>query len=121
MEDTVKTNLVTDLAKLLEEHRGTDVLALDLRAVCSWTDYFIITTTSSQTHVKGILKHIRTFLSSQNLEILHRQKHVEEEGWILIDCGFTVIHLMNEETRRFYELEKLWHTGSVIYHSSKSS
>lgn len=121
MDDTAKSELVTALAKVVEEHRGTDITALDIRSSCSWTDFFLITTTSSQAHVKGLLRHIKRFLAERDVDILHRQKHLQEEGWILIDCGFVVIHLMNEEMRRFYELERLWHNGTVLYHSSKSS
>lgn len=121
MEDTAKIEVATALAELFQEHRGSDILVMDLRETCSWTDFFVITTTSSQTHVKGLVKHVNAFLASQKVDVLHRQKHLQEEGWILIDCGFVVIHLMNEETRRFYELEKLWHNSKVIYHSSKSS
>lgn len=121
MEDTVKTELVQNLARLVEDHKGTDILALDIRESCSWTDFFLITSTSSQAHTKGLLKHIKNFLASQDVKVFHRQKHLQEEGWILIDCGFLVVHLMSEDMRHFYELERLWHNGKTIYHSSKSS
>ncbi len=121
MDDTAKTELVENLARLVEEHKGHDIIALDISSVCSWTDFFLITTTTSQAHVKGLLKHINTFLAVQDVEVIHRRKHFQEEGWVLIDCGFLVIHLMSEEMRRFYELERLWHNGKILYHSSKSS
>ena len=121
MDDTAKIDFITALARIVEDHKGTDIIALDISTSCSWTDFFLITTTSSQAHVKGLLKHIKEYLSLNGVEIIHRRKHLAEEGWVLIDCGFMVIHIMSEDMRKFYELEKLWHNGIILYHSSKSS
>jgi ribosomal silencing factor RsfS len=44
-----------------------------------------------------------------------------EEGWILLDCGRFVIHLMDQEHRAFYELEKLWFRSQALYSSNSST
>ena len=87
----------------------------------SWTDYFIIATVTSQTHMRGIVRYVNGFLHEHSIEPLRRRKRVDEEGWILIDCGDFVVHLMTQENRDFYELERLWYSGKKLYHSSKSS
>ena len=120
MEDTVKNDLITSISKVIEEHKARDVVALDLKGRNSWTDYFIISTVNSQGHMKGLLKNLRVYLNEQGIEYKNRYKHVDDYSWLFIDCGFLVIHLMDEETRTFYDLEKLWFNGRVIY-SSKSS
>lgn len=124
MEDTVKINdleaIVKDTALILEEHKGTDVTAIDVREQNSWTDYFIIATASSQGHMKGLLRNIRGYLNERGVEFKNKYKHIDDFSWLFIDCGFMVIHLMDEETREFYDLEKLWFNGRTVY-SSKSS
>ena len=120
MDDTVKSKLVIDIAEAIEDHKARDVVALDLKEQNSWTDYFIIATVNSQGHMRGVLKNIRSYLNEHEIEYKNKYKNIDDYSWLFIDCGFAVIHLMDEETREFYDLEKLWFSGRMIY-SSKSS
>ncbi len=122
MAETVKTETTAlELAKIIDDHNGIDLSVIDISGECSWTDYFIITTVSSQGHLKGLIKFLKLYLMENGIDIIHNQKKVSESGWTLIDCGNIVIHLMNKDVREFYDLERLWFSGNVIYHSSKSS
>jgi len=101
--------LACNIAGLLEEHKGGDVVLLDLRELSLWTDFFIIATVSSGAHNEGLKKHIRDFAKKNSLEILNK-KGTKSAGafWDLLDAGSIVVHLMSQEARSFYELEKLW-------------
>jgi ribosome-associated protein len=117
---------VRELAKLLSEYRGIEVTALDLRAFNGWTDFFIILTVNSAAQLQGLERHIKDFCGERGISILRSSPRPQggEEEWRLIDLGFLVIHLMNQRTRDFYELERLWSAAPVIYrdpYSSKSS
>ena len=122
MEDTVNRldELVIDTARILEEHKARNVAAIDVREQNSWTDYFIMATVNSQGHMRGLLKNVRAFLTERGIEFKNKYKHIDDYSWLFIDCGFMVIHMMDEETRDFYDLEKLWFNGRSVY-SSKSS
>ena len=120
MEDTAKIDLVRKIAEEIEAHKAENVVAMDIREQNSWTDYFIIATASSQGHMKGLLRNIRGYLVENGIEFKNKYKNLEDFSWLFIDCGFMVIHLMDDETRDFYDLEKLWFNGKTIY-SSKSS
>ncbi len=120
MEDTVRNN-VLDIARLLEDHRAEDVTVLYIGEMSDWTDYFIICTVRSSAHLKGLFHSLTELFASRHIEPLRgRKPSSREQGWILIDCGLFVIHLMDKEHRQFYELEKLWFNNELIY-SSKSS
>ncbi|WP_319561291.1 ribosome silencing factor [Marispirochaeta sp.] len=121
MDATVKSELAKKLGEFINDHQGNETLVLDVSQVSSWTDYFIITTVRSTGHLKGLVRNIQIFLNENEIPILHRHKKIHEEGWVLIDCGFMVVHLMDEDTRNFYELEKLWYSGETVFQSSKSS
>ena len=121
MEDTVRNRIVTDLAEVLDEHNGSETVVLDIRGQSSWTDYFVITTATSATHMQGLYRYIMAFLDDRKVEPRRKRKHVTDDSWLLIDCGDFVIHVMTQETRDFYELERLWFEGVELYHSSKSS
>jgi ribosome-associated protein len=119
MDDTVR-NKVMQVALLLEEHRGEDTTALYLGEMSGWTEYFVITTVSSRTHMRGILRSLLRRLQELDIEPLNRTRGLEAEGWVLLDCGDFIIHLMEKEQRRFYELEKLWFKSEMIYSSRPS-
>ncbi|GHV85368.1 ribosomal silencing factor RsfS [Spirochaetia bacterium] len=108
-------NEVRAICALLEEHRGDKVLAMDLRELHSWTDFFIIATVSSGAHQEGLLRHIKDFALERGLAILRGSKRGPADGWGLVDMGTLVIHLMNAQSREFYELEELWSSAGRIY------
>lgn len=122
MEDTANNRQqIIEIAELLEEHMAEDTLALDVREMSSWTDYFIICTVRSQTHLRGLLNRLREFFHSRSVKIPIGRKSIKDQSWVLIDCGNLVIHLMEKDKREFYELEKLWFKSEKVYQSSNSS
>ena len=120
-------DIATELGKLLDDHRGGDVVVMDMRTLNFWTDFFIIATVTSSTHSSGMEKHIKDFVRENGLEIFHRSRKPEiDDEWCLLDLGGIVIHLMTNKARSFFELERLWSAAPIIYqgtgtHSSKSS
>jgi len=122
MVDTVKTKDITvEIGRYIDSHKGKDTIVIDISGQSSWTDYFVISTVNSMGHLKGLVKHVKNFLREKEVNVLHRHRRIAEDGWELIDCGFMVIHLMSDEKRDFYDLERLWFNGKVLYQSSKSS
>ena len=114
------------LAALLREHNGGDVAVLDLRKMGAWTDFFVIATATSNTHLDGLERHIKEFCSERGIEILRRSRKptaphgarapygasvpqgAQNDEWRIIDLGAAVIHLMSRRAREFYELERLY-------------
>ena len=132
MGDTLQNNqesLPLELARLLDDHHGIKVVVMDMRPLNFWTDFFIIATVTSNTHLMGLERHIKDFVRENGLEILRSSRKPEKtagqqsEEWRLLDLGGIIIHLMSERVRDFFELERLWGAAPVIYndHSSKSS
>ena len=112
MEHLIET--VTALGDLLRDHRGADVLVLDLREIGAWTDFFVIATSSSDTHMDGLDRHIKEFCQERGIDILRRShKPADEDAWRIIDLGPIVIHLMNNKARAFYDLERLYSMTSM--------
>ncbi len=96
------------LKAYLEDHKCSDVVVIDMENECSWTDAFIIGTVSSVGHLKGVVHQLWGELNDLGLEVNNRHKTPGNDGWELIDCGDIVIHLMSDELRSFYNLERLW-------------
>ncbi len=91
--------------------KAADVVALDLRAIPSFTDYFLICTAQNQRQMRAVADAIELALKDAG----SRPGHVEGDErseWILLDCFDMVIHVFTPEQRRFYALERLW--GSAV-------
>jgi len=123
MEDTLSETNPEDntraLADLLREHKGADVVTLDLRNTDgAWTDFFVIATAGSNTHLDGLERHVKEFCHEREIEILRRSRkpagtQAPEDEWRIIDLGSIVIHLMNNRTRDFYDLERLYSMAAI--------
>jgi ribosome-associated protein len=111
---------VLRIGELIDEHKGKDTIILYVGEICSWTDFFIITTVRSDAHLRGLLRYLFEYLKRNNITPINFRKNIDEKGWVLIDCGDFIIHLMENEQRTFYELERLWFKGIIVYHSSRS-
>ena len=114
MIDDETGHMVKAIADFIEDHKGADTVCIDVSEVSSWTGSFIITTVQSAGHLRGLIKELRSLLHTYGLDIQHKHKKISEQGWELLDCGEIIIHLMSQESREFYELEKLWHAGRTI-------
>ena len=111
-----ESSLALELGKLLDEHRGIKVMVLDMRPLEFWTDFFVIATVTSNTHLSGLERHVKDFVRENDLEILHRSRRpAANDDWCLLDLGGIVIHLMTAEVRSFFELERLWGAAPLIY------
>ena len=122
MVDTVKSrDVAMEVGQMIDERKGENTVVIDVHEQSSWTSFFVISTVNSVGHLKGLTRQIKNFLTEKDVNVLHRHKRIAEDGWELIDCGFMVIHLMSQEMREFYDLEKLWFSGETVYQSSSSS
>ena len=113
MADMLPETKTTEISALLQEHNGQDVCVLDLRGMNNWTDFFVIATVTSKTHMDGLERHIKEFCRGNEIEILRtsprrNSRSAIDDEWRLIDLGWAVIHLMNKRVREFYELERIW-------------
>jgi len=125
MGDTLQTSAL-ELGKLLHDHNGLKVVVMDMRDLNFWTDFFIITTVTSYTHLSGLQRHIKDYTREKGMEILHSSKRPDKKidlasselssgEWSLVDLGGIVIHLMTAGIRDFFELERLWSAAPIIY------
>ena len=104
-----------EIARLLEDGKGKDVTVINVSELNSWTDYFVIATVTSSAHWQGLYRQVRDYVKSNDLEIhVTRKKSPDGDDWNLIDIGPIVVQLMSDVARQFYDLEKLWHSGSVV-------
>lgn len=99
--------LVQIAAAAASEVKPTSLVHLDLRSICAFTDHFLIASASSIRQVRAIAERIEERLSREQVRLLHREGD-QESGWILLDYSDFIIHIFEEGTRVYYDLEGLW-------------
>jgi ribosome-associated protein len=96
------------IAALCLEKLATDVTILDMRAVCDFTDFFVIATGRNARQTKAIYDEVAGVLKQEYSLLPRSTAGVTEARWILADYLDVVLHLFTPETRGFYRLEDLW-------------
>ena len=105
------------LLEVLENLKARDLVVLDVRSISSITDKMVIVTGSSNRQIKAM--HDALIILSKQLEMpVIGVEGKESYEWVLVDFGDVIIHLMREEARKFYDLEKLWSTQMPIAEKS---
>jgi ribosome-associated protein len=100
----------------LDEKKGENILLLDLIGVCSFTDYFVLCSGTSQRMLRALSDEVQDSLKKK---FSIRAKRIEGKsgaGWTLIDYGDLVVHLFSPDMREYYDLEDLWKEGKVLLH-----
>ena len=104
----------TQLCALAADSRkAEDIVVLDVQQLSSVADYFLICSGSSDRQVRAIADAIADELAQ------HGEKPLAIEGyqqgtWVLIDCADLIVHVFDDDTRRFYALERLWHRAPHV-------
>ena len=101
-------------ARTAADNRGQDVAVLDMQPLTSEFDYFVIATGNSRRQLHAIGDEIDHTLEDELGDLRMGTEGYSESRWILLDYGSVVIHLFDEETRKFYALEELWDTAQRL-------
>jgi ribosome-associated protein len=100
--------------KAAAENRGQDILLLDLTEQTALFDFFVIATGSSRRQLAAMSTEIDRVLKYDMHERRMSVAGYEECRWIVLDYGSIVVHLFDEETRQFYDIESLWADGKEV-------
>jgi len=112
-----------ELAKLCAraaiDKKAEDPVILDVRKLCSFTDFFVILSGRSTRHVQGLAEAVESELRSKRLSPTNAEG-LNEGTWVLLDYNDVVVHIFYSETRKFYDIEGLWHDAPRIAPDDKS-
>jgi ribosome-associated protein len=98
---------VARVVDLLFDRKANDVTLLDLRGISSATDWFVIATGTSDTHVAALADNVVDGLKKDGTRPISVEGE-REARWILLDYFDFVVHVFHPAAREFYQLERLW-------------
>lgn len=99
--------LAKTAAQALDSKKAVDLKLLKVRDLTVLTDYFVIASGTSNTHVGALADEVEFKLSQLGIEPA-RKEGADSRNWILLDYGSVVVHIFYPESREFYALERLW-------------
>ncbi len=105
--------IAKNAAKALSSKKALNIKALKVDDLTILTDYFVIASGSSSTHVGALAEEVDYKLSELGVEPT-RKEGVDSRNWILLDYGSVVVHVFYPEMREYYGLERLWSDAQPV-------
>lgn len=104
---------VNAYSEWLSDRKANNILSIDVRDKCSFTEYIIVCTGTAILHNKAIADYILDKSYENKIPVLGKEGF-EALTWILIDLNDIIIHIFSEETLELYNLEDLWTKRNII-------
>jgi len=110
---TSAIELTTLAATAADDKKAENIVALDVSSKLPLADVFLIASGTNERHVSAIAEGIEDTLRAQGINALRREG-VREGRWALLDFNDLIVHVMHDEDRGYYELERLWKDCPVV-------
>lgn len=108
-------------AAAIDDKKGLDVTLLDISELLVVTDVFVIASGTSNRHVRTLSDEVEQNLVNETGRKPLRREGREYSRWVLLDYGDLVIHVFDQETRDYYQLERLWADAPRIAYEPASA
>ena len=95
------------------DKQAADIVLLDAREVCNFTDYFVMLSGETSRQLKTIYEEIEQTLKREGVRPNRREGNLDS-GWLLLDFGDVIVHIFAPEEREYYQLDELWNQATPI-------
>jgi len=112
--------LANYIVKIIEDKKGEDIKVIDVKKLTIITDYFVVATATVSEHCDAISNEIEEKLKKKDTRPISIDKGLDS-SWIAMDYGSVIVHIMTEEKRKFYDIEKIWETVQPKITSKRKS
>lgn len=114
---TRNSKIFKTIIRAIEDKKGDKIVSLDLKKIPeAISDFFIICEATNPTQLKAIADFVEFEVKQKCGEYPFQHEGKQGEQWILIDYVNIVVHVMLNESRKFYKLEEMWSDASVVEH-----
>jgi ribosome-associated protein len=114
---TQQADLARRAATICLDNKADDVVVLDLHGVTDMTDYFVVASGTSDTHVRAVAHHVLETLAKDGQRAAHTEG-LTQGRWVVLDYVDFVVHVFHPSMRAFYQLERLWGDAPALAVSS---
>ena len=114
MEDVSSLKLACVIARILDEKLGKNITILNISHVSSFADYFVICSAQTSTQVKALTENLADKVKSTFSRLPLGRENDVKNRWNLIDYGDVVVHILQQNEREAYAIEKFWNHAFSI-------
>lgn len=100
------------IAKILDKKKAIDIIGIETKELTVMSDYFIIASGTSNTHVRALADEVDDEMKKLGVEVDHIEGRAT--GWILLDYNDVLVHVFQPESRQYYNIERLWNDAARI-------
>ena len=104
--------IVKKIVDIMVDKKAQDIEVIKVEKITSLTDYMVLCTATSSTHIRTLAGEIEEKLKSE--QFLHHKEGHESSSWVLIDYVDIIVNIFSKETREFYRLDKIWSDGEKL-------
>jgi ribosome-associated protein len=106
--------LALQIADVIAEGPARDTLVLDIHGLTTISDFFVITSGENERQLRAIARDVRDELDKINVRPNRAEEGSTASGWLLLDYGNVIIHILDVDQRAFYRLEELWSDAPTL-------
>ena len=105
-------DIVKKVVKALDDKKANDIQVMKTQELTIVADYFVIATANSNTHVRALADEVEYQLEEAGITADHIEGRAT--GWLLLEYQGVVVHIFLEESRNYYNLERLWEDAEKV-------
>ncbi|MDX2162825.1 MAG: ribosome silencing factor [bacterium] len=106
--------IAREIVNALEDKKAENILLLDLRPDAIIADFFVLCTGNSDRQIKALADNVREVVKTQYGLLPTAVEGENTSGWVLMDYGNVIVHIFDEDRRRYYDLEGFWARQSHV-------
>ena len=103
----MEKKLLDKIINLLEDKKGIDIKIMEVKEETTLSDYFVVASGTSNTHIKALADNVEEELKKENI-YPNKIEGYNTATWILMDYGDVIVHIFTQKERENYKLEELW-------------
>ena len=99
--------------EVASDKQANNIVLLDIRDLCSFTDYFVICAGESARQIRTISNEIEKTLKKEGVRPHHEEGSLDS-GWLLLDYSDVIVHIFGAAERDYYDLDGLWREAKAV-------
>lgn len=113
MTEITPKELMETIVSVADSKKARDIVVMQVTGQTTLTDYFVIMTGTSNTHIRALGDEIELQVK-ERLQVLPHHREGVTSNWVLVDYNSVVVNIFQKEAREMYALERLWSDGTRI-------